>query len=552
MTGRTGAGRWNRWAIALVLTMTATTAVLPESAGAAVAQRARSTDLNGDGAADVVVASSARLTRWTDPAMGAADLGGSVYLLPGGPTGARPAQALLNQDNSPTVPGSSELGDTFGQSVATGDFDNDGKADVAFGNPHEEVGGILDAGAVTVQYGQSAAPYLGAGAGGLTWVDQNAQGIPGDNEPHDRFGTSLITGYFNDDAYADLAIGAPGEAVGTAFEAGRVTVLYGGPTGLAATGAQHFDGTVAGAAEPFDHFGASLAAADLKGDGRDDLAVLASGEFIGGVNGAWGAAIVLTGSTSGLDATAPAVINVGNTGTSGHVRTLVAGRFHGSAYADLALFADQRRGAAPRSGAVVVAPGGSTGIGGTPVVPLANSSAYADAYWGGALAAGDVNGDGLDELAVGALRGSGGTGSVTVFIGDPAGLTARPSATFTEDSAPLTAVAKPGEGFGYAVSLQDHTGDGLAELLVSAPWEDATAEVARTSTTGSTLFELGLTIPASGPASLTSALATQASGTSAFGPGGVGLAGGVTALTENGVEPFPWLDRLPPLFPTAS
>ncbi|MFF0463934.1 hypothetical protein [Streptomyces mexicanus] len=532
--------------MALVLTVAATAVVTPEPAGAAVTARARATDVNGDGVGDVVVASSARLTRWGDAAVGTADLGGSVYLLPGGSVGARPGAALVNQDSDASIPGSSELGDTFGQSVATGDFDGDGKADVAFGNPHEAIGTVPDAGAVTVQYGQSTAPYVGAGKGGLTWIDQNAEGIPGDNEPEDLFGTSLITGYFNDDDYADLAIGAPGEAVGTAFEAGRVTVLYGGPTGLTAAGAQSFDGTVAGAAEPFDHFGASLAAADLRGDGHDDLAVLASGEAISGVDAAWGAAVVLTGTPSGLSAASPAVINVRDTGTSGHVRALVAGRFTGSGYADLALSADQRRGAAPGSGAVVVAPGGTTGVGGSPLVALPAPEVTAGALWGGSLAAGDVNGDGRDELAVGALRGAGGKGSVTVFTGDPAGLTARPSATFTEDSAPPAATAKPGEGFGYAVSLQDHTGDGRAELLVSAPWEDGTAPVARTSTTGSVLFELGLSVPVSGPPALTSAVTTGRQAPSAFGPGGVGLAGGVTALTENGIEPSPWLDRLPP------
>ncbi|WP_333768341.1 hypothetical protein [Streptomyces sp. IBSBF 2435] len=546
MTDWMKAARGHHWAMALVLTMAATAVVAAEPAGATVTARTRSTDVNGDGVGDVVVASSARLTRWSDPAVGAADLGGSVYLLPGGAPGARPAAAVVSQDSAASVPGSSELGDTFGQSVATGDFDGDGKADVAFGNPHEAIGTAPDTGAVTVQYGQSAAPYLGAGTGGLTWIDQNADGIPGDNEAEDLFGTSLITGYFNNDDYADLAVGAPGEAVGTAFEAGRVTVLYGGPTGLTATGAQSFDGTVAGAAEPFDHFGASLAAADLRGDGRDDLAVLASGEAIGGVDAAWGAAVVLTGTASGLSAASPAVVNVGSTGTSGHVRALVAGRFTGSGYADLALCADQLRGAAPGSGAVVVAPGGTTGVGGAPVVALPAPAVSAGALWGGSLAAGDVNGDGRDELAVGALRGAGGKGSVTVFVGDPAGLTARPSATFTEDSAPLSATAKPGEGFGYAVSLQDHTGDGRAELLVSAPWEDGTAPVARTSTTGSELFELSLAVPASGPPTLASALATVRQTPSAFGPGGVGLAGGATVLTENGIEPSPWLDRLPP------
>jgi hypothetical protein len=530
---------------AVVVALAAGALVAPGPAKAAGSAHTRATDIDGDGTGDVVVASSARMTRWADPAVGAADLGGSVYVVPGGAPGARPDPVLVNQDSSPSVPGSSELGDTFGQSVATGDFDGDGRADVAFGNPHEAVGTVPDTGAVTVQYGQSAAPYLGAGPGGLTWIDQNAEGVPGDNEPADRFGTSLVTGYFNDDDYADLAIGAPGEAVGTAFEAGRVTVLYGGPTGLTATGAQEFDGSVAGAAEPFDHFGASLAAADLRGDGHDDLAVLASGEAIGGVDSAWGAAVVLSGTASGLSAASPAVVNVSATGTSGHIRTLVAGRFTGAGYADLALFADQRRGAAPGSGAVVVVPGGTSGVGAAPVVALPAPAVTEQALWGGSLATGDVNGDGCDELAVGALRGAGGTGSVTVFTGDPAGLTARPSATFTEDSPALAATAKPGEGFGYAVSLQDHTGDGHAELLVSAPWEDATAPAARTSTTGSVLFELALSVPASGPPAVVSALPLSRRSPSAFGPGGVGLAGGVTALTENGVEPSPWLARLP-------
>ncbi|WP_395360960.1 hypothetical protein ACHGLA_14575 [Streptomyces sp. YH02] len=535
-----------------MLTATGVVVTLPAPADAAVGQRARATDVNGDGVGDFVVASAARLNRWTAEPLGTADLGGSVHILPGGQA-SRPTPALISQDGA--IPGTPEREDAFGQSVATGDFDNDGKADVAVGNPHETVGAFVEAGTVAVQYGQSTAPYVGAGKGGLTGIEQNAVdatgvAVPGDNEAGDRFGASLTTGYFNGDDYADLAIGAPGEAVGTALEAGRVTVLYGGPTGLTAAGAKMVDGTVAGAAEPFDHFGASLAAADLRDDGHDDLAVLASGEHLSGTRGAWGAAMVLRGTASGIDSAGAAVVNVNHTRTTGHLRALVAGRFHGSAYADLAVFADQSPVAspAPNSGVVVVTRGGSTGISpaATPALTvLAASAPEAGAYWGGALSAGDVNGDGLDELAVGALRARG-TGSVTVFTGDPAGLTARPSTTLTEDTAPLSAVAKQGEGFGYTVALQDLTGDGRAELLAGAPWEDATAPVARTLTTGAKLFELGLTITGSEAPALVSAKPFAGASASAFGPG-VGNSAGVTVLTENAVEPSPWLNRLPPL-----
>ncbi|QGZ47298.1 hypothetical protein GPZ77_01740 [Streptomyces sp. QHH-9511] len=534
--------------IAALLAWSAMSSMLsvPVSSAAAATAETRGPDLNGDGWADIVTSSSARLTRWRDPLRGPADLGGSVYVLPGGPTGSRPAAALLNQDSA-SIAGSSEQEDTFGQVVATGDFDKDGRADVALGNAHEEVGGFLDAGAVTVQYGQSAAPYVGAGKpGALTFIEQGTVDVPGDNEMGDLFGTSLATGDFNGDSFDDLAIGAPGEAVGTSFEAGRVTVLYGGANGLTAAGAQSFDGTVAGAAEPFDHFGASLAAANLRGDGRDDLAVLASGEYLTGVDGAWGAALVLKGQATGLDSVAPTVINVNHTGTTGHLRTVTAGHFQGSTYAGLAFFADQEKGAAPFSGAVVVASGGSSEVSATALTHLTSETPYADAYWGGALAAGDIDGDGTDELAVGALRGARGNGSVTLYLGDTAGLTVRPRTTFTEET--LGGTGKNGEGFGYALSIQDSTGDGVAELIVGAPWEDASAApVAQTSTVGSALYELSLSIPAGGLPTLTSYRSTTASAPSSFGPGGVGLAGGVTVLDNYGVEPSPWLDRLPPL-----
>jgi hypothetical protein len=61
--------------------------------------------------------------------------------------------------DSPGVGGSAEAVDDFGESLATGDFNHDGYADLAIAAPSEDVGGIFDAGAVNVLYGS---------AGGLT------------------------------------------------------------------------------------------------------------------------------------------------------------------------------------------------------------------------------------------------------------------------------------------------------------------------------------------------------------------------------------------------
>ena len=89
---------------------------------------------------------------------------------------------------------------------------------------------------------------------------------------------------FDGDGFADLAVGVPGEDVGTVADAGAVNVIYGGPTGLTAAGnqlwTQDSEG-IKGTQEPGDEFGFSLAAADFDRDGFADLAVGVPGEDVG-------------------------------------------------------------------------------------------------------------------------------------------------------------------------------------------------------------------------------------------------------------------------------
>src|SRR5688572_18794022 len=94
------------------------------------------------------------------------------------------------------------------------------------------------------------------------------------------------------------------------MDAGAVTVLYGSPTGLQATGTggpddqcwtQNSNGVI-GDAEAFDRFSKFLASGDFNGDLLDDLAVGVPFENVGGIDGA-GAVNVLYGSPTGLQAT---------------------------------------------------------------------------------------------------------------------------------------------------------------------------------------------------------------------------------------------------------
>jgi FG-GAP repeat len=106
---------------------------------------------------------------------------------------------------------------------------------------------------------------------------------------------------FNQDGFADLAVGAAFEAVGSLGQAGVVTVLYGTANGTSGTGSQQFT-QVAGATEAGDLFGSALASGDFNQDGFADLAASAPGEDVGSTPDA-GAVSVLYGSAAGLTVT---------------------------------------------------------------------------------------------------------------------------------------------------------------------------------------------------------------------------------------------------------
>ena len=238
----------------------------------------------------------------------------------------------------------------FGQSLAWGDFNNDGLGDLAIGIPDQAIcitpPFFCDlkpsAGVVAILYGSSA---------GLTstnefWDQRVLLGAP---ENGDLFGATLAGGDFDGDGFSDLAIGVPGEDIGTVGAAGAVNVIYGSSGGLTASGNQFWHKDSAGIidfAAAGDQFGRALAAGDFNGDGRTDLAVGVPFHNLGSASNAGSVSVIYGSSGSGLTATGNQIftqnglfsstVEAAETGDNFGL-ALAAGDFNGDGKADLAI-----------------------------------------------------------------------------------------------------------------------------------------------------------------------------------------------------------------------
>ena len=218
---------------------------------------------------------------------------GAVNVIYGSSGGLTARDQIFHQDMY-GVDDTAEGGDNFGLSLATGDFDGDGRDDLAVGVPYETYDSLILTGIVHVLYG--GLNHLGT-TGSQIW-NQDSPGIRGTARDADTFGFSVASGDFNDDGYDDLAVGVPGEEVNGMGDAGAVNILFGSSgSGLTDTknryGHQDSPGML-DEAEWYDYFGVSLAAGDFNGNGFDDLVIGIPYEDIHGVGNAGAVQVVYT------------------------------------------------------------------------------------------------------------------------------------------------------------------------------------------------------------------------------------------------------------------
>ncbi|MFC6062863.1 FG-GAP and VCBS repeat-containing protein [Streptomyces ochraceiscleroticus] len=435
------------------------------------------------------------------------------------PTAARCAAvvALLTTPLVLAAPASAAPADTAPAAAAAGpagtapqaDFNHDGYADIVATAPGGTVDGTAKAGYITVVYGSAS----GAATGKHQVISRATAGVPGSPSENGRFGDRTVARDLDGDGTGDLVVtggGAPVVLWGSTDGKGGAGSLQGvGGRNLTAgdfNGDGHADLVADGDGSegsdssglhvmygPFTRAGApartadidtghlfpteELAAGDLNGDGRDDLVSMHAFEERSESSELWkgGSGGLATTSTELPDAASATVGDVDKDGFG----DLIYRPVPGGVVEDLPY----------DKGTIKVAYGSANGPGTRSTTITQDSAGVPGAgeegdQFGYSLSAGDVNGDGYADVAVGVpyedLTSASGAalkdaGSTVLLKGGKGGLTGTGAQSWHQNTAGVPGVAEAGDRFGQAVSLLDTDGNGKADLAAGAPGEDGTS-----------------------------------------------------------------------------
>ncbi len=395
-------------------------------------------DVNGDGYSDVIVGAHGYDGSQTNE--------GRTHVYYGSAAG-------LNSTAGWTIE-SDQDGAYFGYSVGTaGDVNGDGYSDII-------VGAYLYDNSQTDE--GRAYVYHGSPSGLVTTSDWTAEG----NQNEANFGLSVSTaGDVDNDGYSDVIVGAPLYDITGKADAGRAYVYTGTASGLSTVAAWTADSDLAGA-----KFGQSVSTAgDVNGDGYAD--VIVGAHTYGNGETSEGRAYVYTGTASGLSTVAAWTVESNQAQARFGASVGTAGDVNGDGYSDVIVGAHSYSSTLSNEGRAYVYTGTASGL--STVVAWTAVGNQENARFGKSVGtAGDINGDGYDDIIVGAhlydTSSYTDTGKAYVYTGTASGLSTVAAWTTEGNQAYIR--------LGASVSTAgDVNGDGYSDVIVGAHLYDTSS-----------------------------------------------------------------------------
>ncbi len=383
-------------------------------------------DVNSDGYDDVIVGA---------PGSSCGIPGGAAYVYHGSPSGLNSSHAWSHICDQWTY--------QYGYSVNTaGDVDNDGYDDVIVGVNY---------------YGMDNSGYAYVYHGSASGLSAAADWEAGDYNDYEEFGTSVSTaGDINNDGYDDVIVGAPRytSCGNGSLEDGRAYLYHGTSSGLET----NYSWAVS-CDDSWSYFGSSVSSAgDVNNDSYDDVLVGARDY------GRYGKVFCYLGSDTGLSGTPDWSVEGPPSDYGQFGAGLAAGRINDDDFNDVIIGMEDY---AMNNGAAFVYYGTADG---PADLPACKAYGGYDAKFGCSVGSGDFDGDGLDDIIVGALRYGDNSGF------DPGRVVMFNSLNFTTlEMNPWWSYEgeQEEEHLGFAVaSAGDVDNDGYDDIIVGAPHYD--------------------------------------------------------------------------------